>query len=118
MIANDGIFKYPVDNISLMRTKWLITNFYHNYRNIIDFNKNIIISAIITALCDIVIVMAASSIFHTNNFLISLTSLVADFSIFNSFLLFLLYSDNKRLLLKPKQGDLAPSNKSELKHWY
>ena len=96
MIANDGIFKYPVDNISLMRTKWLITNFYHNYRNIIDFNKNIIISAIITALCDIVIVMAASSIFH-------------------SFLLFLLYSDNKRLLLKPKQGDLAPSNKSELK---
>lgn len=115
MIANDGIFKYPVDNISLMRTKWLITNFYHNHRNIVDFNKNIIISAIITALCDIVIVMAASSIFHTNNFLISLTSLVADFSIFNSFLLFLLYSDNKRLLLKPKQGDLAPSNKSELK---
>lgn len=94
-----------------MRTLGLIKNFYYNYRNVIDFNKNIIISAIVTAVTDIAIVVAASSIFHANNFLISLSSLIADFIIFNSLLLFLLYADNKRR----KQKNMKPSSRTELK---
>jgi hypothetical protein len=94
-----------------MRTKGLIKNFYYNYRNIINFNKNIIISAIITAITDIAIVVAASSIFQTNNFLISLSSLIADFIIFNSILLFLLYADSK----KQQQKEMKPLIRTELK---
>ena len=93
-----------------MRTKGLIRNFYYNYRNVIDFNKNIIISAIITAITDIAIVVAASSIFQTNNFFISLSSLIADFIIFNSILLFLLYADNK----KRQQENMKPPNRTEM----
>jgi hypothetical protein len=94
-----------------MRTKGLIKKFYYNYRNIINFNKNIIISAIITAITDIAIVVAASSIFQTNNFLISLSSLIADFIIFNSILLFLLYADSK----KQQQKEMKPLIRTELK---
>ncbi|HEU5120202.1 MAG TPA: hypothetical protein VFT71_04370 [Candidatus Nitrosocosmicus sp.] len=94
-----------------MRTKGLIRNFYYNYRNVIDFNKNIIISAIITAITDIAIVVAASSIFQTNNFFISLSSLIADFIIFNSILLFLLYADSK----KRQQQNMKPPSRTEMK---
>lgn len=98
MIAYVCIFNYPFDNIGLMRTKGLIvTNFYNNYRNIINCNKNIIISAIVTALFEIAVVIAASPLFHINNFLISLSTRVADFFLFKSILLFSLYSDSKRL---------------------
>ena len=94
-----------------MRTIGLIKNFYYNYRNVIDFNKNIIFSAIITAITDIAIVVAASSIFQTNNFFISLSSLIADFIIFNSILLFLLYVDNK----KQQKKHMKPTSRTELK---
>ena len=98
MIAYGCIFNYPFDNIGLMRTKGLIViNFYNNYRNFNNCNKNIMISAIVTALFEIAFVIAASPLFHTNNFLISLSTLVANFFLFRSILLFLLYSDSKRL---------------------
>ncbi len=94
-----------------MRTKDLIKDFYYNYKNIIDFNKNIIFSAIITAICDVAIVVVASFMFQNNSFLISLISSIADFIIFNSIFLFLLLNTNR----KKQQYYSSPLNRSQMK---
>lgn len=77
-----------------------INNFYFKYKNIIHFNKNLLIAAIITAILDLVIVVYASSIYSHNSLLVSLISLVADFAIFNSTFVFLFYLSNRDRYLK------------------
>ena len=72
----------------------LIKDFYNQHRNIIHFNKNLVLSAIITAIADIAIVTLSASIFNENYLLISSVSLVADFIVFNSIFIVLLYKDN------------------------
>lgn len=76
-----------------MSIECLIKDFYIKYRNIIHYNKNLAISAIITAIADIAIVSLSASIFE-NYLLISSISLVADFIVFNSIFVVLLYKDN------------------------
>jgi hypothetical protein len=66
-----------------------IKTFYYKYRNIILFNKNLILAGIITAVADIFIVNYASSIFVSNYLIISGISLVGDFLIYN--ILFILF---------------------------
>lgn len=73
----------------------LINNFYLKYKNIIHFNKNILIAAIVTAILDIVIVVYLSLLYPGNSLLISLVSLIADFMIFNAAFVSLFYLDNK-----------------------
>jgi hypothetical protein len=68
---------------------------YSKYRDIISFNKNIIIAAIITAIADVFIVNYASEIYPTNYLLISIISLVADFAIFNIFFIIFYFIDNR-----------------------
>ena len=68
---------------------------YSKYRDIISFNKNIIIAAIITAIADVFIVNYASVLYSTNYLLISIISLVADFAIFNIFFIILYFIDNR-----------------------
>lgn len=68
---------------------------YSKYRDIISFNKNIIIAAIITAIADVFIVNYASVLYLTNYLLISIISLVADFAIFNIFFIILYFMDNR-----------------------
>ncbi len=68
---------------------------YSKYRDIISFNKNIIIAAIITAIADVFIVNYASVLYPTNYLLISFISLVADFAIFNIFFIILYFIDNR-----------------------
>jgi hypothetical protein len=68
---------------------------YSKYRDIISFNKNIIIAAIITAIADVFIVNYASINYPTNYLLISIISLVADFAIFNIFFIILYFIDNR-----------------------
>ena len=68
---------------------------YSKYRDIISFNKNIIIAAIITAIADVFIVNYASVLYPTNYLLISIISLVADFAIFNIFFIILYFIDNR-----------------------
>ena len=60
-----------------------IKTFYYKYRNIILFNKNLILAGIIAAVADIFIVNYASSIFVSNYLIISGISLVGDFLIYN-----------------------------------
>ena len=68
---------------------------YSKYRDIISFNKNIIIAAIITAIADVFIVNYASVLYPTNYLLISIISLVTDFAIFNIFFIILYFIDNR-----------------------
>lgn len=78
----------------MMSISCLIKDFYTKNRNLINFNKNLVISAIITAIVDIVIVNLSVSIFSENYLLISSISLAADFITFNSIFIALLYKDN------------------------
>ncbi|WP_148687486.1 hypothetical protein [Candidatus Nitrosocosmicus hydrocola] len=65
------IVKLAKEELDKQENNGLITRFYDDYRYIFCFNKNINISAIVTpALPGIVIVLVASTVFHSNNFLI------------------------------------------------
>jgi hypothetical protein len=68
---------------------------YSKYKDIISFNKNIIIAAIITAIADVFIVNYAFVLYPTNYLLISIISLVADFVIFNFSFITFYFIDNK-----------------------
>ena len=68
---------------------------YSKYKDIISFNKNIIIAAIITAIADVFIVNYAFVLYPTNYLLISIISLVADFIIFNFSFITFYFIDNK-----------------------
>lgn len=81
-----------------------IKKFYSKYRDIISFNKNIIIAAIITAIVDVFVVNYASILYHTNYLLISVISLVADFAIFNIFFIILYFIDNRSKYVNPEDG--------------
>ena len=72
-----------------------IRKYYFKYKDIISFNKNIIIAAIITAIADIFIVNYVYVLYPTNYFLISVLSLVADFLIYNVSFILLYFVDNK-----------------------
>lgn len=72
-----------------------IKKYYFKYKDIISFNKNISIAAIITAIADIFIVNYAYILYPTNYFLISVISLVADFLIYNVSFILLYFVDNK-----------------------
>ena len=77
-----------------MGVSYLIKDFYIRHKNLIHFNKNLIISAIITAIADVAIVTLSALIFNENYLLISSVSLIADFIVFNSIFIVLLYKDN------------------------
>ena len=68
---------------------------YYKYRNIILFNKNIILAGIISAIADIFIVNYASSIFVSNYLIISGISLVGDFLIYNILFIIFYFFDNR-----------------------
>lgn len=89
-----------------MRLLGLVKNFYQNYKNIVDFNKNIIFSAIVTAICDMVIVVMVSTIFDNSYFEIALLSLIGDFLIFNSLFMILYYFENNKR--RVHTGSLSP----------
>jgi len=72
-----------------------ILNSYLKYKNIILFNKNIILAGIIAAVTDIFIVNYASSIFLSNYLIISGISLIADFLIYNNSFIILYFLDNR-----------------------
>ena len=78
----------------MMSISCLIRDFYSKHRNSINYNKNLVIAAIITAIADIIIVTLSASILNENYLLISSISLVADFITFNSIFIILLYNDN------------------------
>jgi hypothetical protein len=68
---------------------------YYKYRNIILFNKNLILAGIIAAVADIFIVNYASSIFVSNYLIISGISLVGDFLIYNILFIAFYFFDNR-----------------------
>lgn len=74
----------------------LIIQYYFKYRNIILFNKNILFSAIITGLVDILIVNYATVTYPNNYFVVSIISLVVDFVIYNSTFVILFFVDNRK----------------------
>ena len=85
----------------------LIINFYNKYKELIHFNKNIVISAIITAVMDIFIVKLGYFFYSNNSFLISSISLVADFAIYNFIFILLFFEYNK---YKYKNNDGTKNN--------
>ena len=91
-----------------MRLVCLVKDYYYNYKNIIDFNKNIIVSAIVTAICDMIILAMASSIFVSSHLEIATLSLVGDFIIFNSLFMILFY-----LNWKKKREQITSDSKEE-----
>ena len=69
---------------------------YDEYRDIILFNKNIVIAAIITAVIDVLIVSYAVALYPNGYFLISAISLIADFAIYNALFVVLFFVDNRK----------------------
>ena len=72
-----------------------IKTFYYKYRNIILFNKNLILAGIIASAADIFIVNYASSIFVSSYLIISGISLVGDFLIYNILFIIFYFFDNR-----------------------
>jgi hypothetical protein len=68
---------------------------YFKYKNIILFNKNLILAGVIAAVADIFIMTYASSIFLSNYLIISVISLVGDFLVYNSFFISFYFLDNR-----------------------
>ena len=69
---------------------------HNKHRDIMLFNKNIIIAAIITAAIDVLIVGYAVTLYPNDPFLISAISLIADFAIYNALFIFLFFVDNRK----------------------
>jgi hypothetical protein len=90
-----------------------IKKYYSKYKDIISFNKNIIIAAIVTA--DIFIVNYASIIYITNYLIISVISLVADFLIYNISFIILYFTDNKSKYINPDGSKNNQKIKQDLK---
>jgi hypothetical protein len=101
-------------DISLMEID-SIKKYYFKYKDIISFNKNIIIAAIITAITDVLIVNYASKIYTINYFLISVISLVADFLIYNVSFILLYFLDNKSKYINPDGNKNYQKIKRDLK---
>ncbi len=89
----------------------LIINFYNKYKELIHFNKNIVISAIITAFADIFIVKLGYFYYSNNYFIVSLISLVADFVIYNFTFISLFFEYNRH---RYKNND-GTKNKQKIK---
>lgn len=79
----------------MMSFQCLILNFYNRYKELVRFNRNIIVSAIITAISDIFIVTLASALHPNNYLLVSLLSLFADFAIYNFIFIILFFTGNR-----------------------
>lgn len=72
-----------------------IKQFYTKYKDIILFNKSIVIASTITAISDVYIVSLAAGLFSGNYIFIATISLVADFLVYNVSFLILFFVDNK-----------------------
>jgi hypothetical protein len=92
-----------------------VKKYYSKYKDIISFNKNIIIAAIVTAIADIFIVNYASIIYITNYLIISVISLVADFLIYNISFIILYFTDNKSKYINPDGSKNNQKIKQDLK---
>jgi hypothetical protein len=92
-----------------------IYKFYSKYREIISFNKNIIIAAIINAIANVFIVNYASIIYVTNYLLISVISIVADFLIYNVSFIILYLIDNRSKYVNPDGNKNNQKIKQDLK---
>jgi hypothetical protein len=92
-----------------------IKKYYSKYKDIISFNKNIIIAAIVTAIADIFIVNYASIIYITNYLIISVISLIADFLIYNVSFIILYFTDNKSKYINPDGSKNNKKIKQDLK---
>jgi hypothetical protein len=88
---------------------------YFKHKNIILFNKNIILAGIIAAVADIFIMNYASGIFLSNYLLISGISLVSDFLIYNSSFIILYFLDNKIKYINSGAGMNKQKIKQDLK---
>jgi hypothetical protein len=92
-----------------------IYKFYSKYREIISFNKNIIIAAIINTIANIFIVNYASIIYVTNYLLISVIAIVADFLIYNVSFIILYLIDNRSKYVNPDGSKNNQKIKQDLK---
>ena len=74
------------------------SSFYIKYKNLIIFNKNIILASVIAGILNIIIVQYASILFHDNDLGLAVVSVVLDFAIYNS-IFFVLYFliDNRKM---------------------
>jgi hypothetical protein len=73
------------------------SRYYAKYKNLIFFNKNIIISSIITGIINIIIVQYISILFHGDPIILSFVSVAVDFAIYNVFFLILYFLvDNRK----------------------
>ena len=92
-----------------------IYKFYSKYREIISFNKNIIIAAIINAIANVFIVNYASIIYVTNYLLISVISIIADFLIYNVSFIILYLIDDRSKYVNPDGSKNNQKIKQDLK---
>ncbi len=82
----------------------MINDLYCKYKNIIYFNSNIIVAAIITAILDIFIVNYVSLVFPSNYLAVSIMSMFADFAIYNFSFAMLFFVGNRNRYRDQKNG--------------
>ena len=78
---------------------------YHRYKDVIFFNKNIILSGLASLIVGSIITQLYALHFgYTNNFTNSVVSLAAEYSVFFPLFAFLYYRDNKYRYVDPANG--------------
>jgi hypothetical protein len=80
------------------------TQFYQQYRDIILFNKNLIISAIVSLILTAIITQYYYYNASSNNFEVSLVSLLIEYVIETPIFFLLYYIDNKKIYVDPLTG--------------
>jgi hypothetical protein len=82
----------------------LIVKFYQEYRDVILFNKNLIISAIVSLILTAIITQYYYYNASSNNFEVSLVSLLIEYVIETPLFFLLYYIDNKKIYVDPLTG--------------
>ena len=79
----------------------MIVKFYQEYRDVILFNKNLIISAIVSLILTAIITHYYYYNASSNNFEVSLVSLLIEYVIETPLFFLLYYIDNKKIYVDP-----------------
>ena len=82
----------------------MIVKFYQEYRDVILFNKNLIISAIVSLILTAIITQYYYYNASSNNFEVSLVSLLIEYVIETPLFFLLYYIDNKKIYVDPLTG--------------
>ncbi|HET7146960.1 MAG TPA: hypothetical protein VFI73_00530 [Candidatus Nitrosopolaris sp.] len=102
LISNVGIFYRQINDHRE-------TEFFQRYRNLILFNKNLVLSGIISFLAG-ALTTQVYALFDNNNFSNALITLLIGYCVYIPFFALLFYRDNKSRYIDPLTGKKSSKN--------